>query len=81
MKPLKAFRENWEEIQALDDQMTRALTFEETIKQGVNLFALAPYFQEAAKFFLPEREKFLIEFQNRLQKLAEWQRKQSGKSL
>lgn len=72
---------NWKEMNALEDRWISELTLQEAIDQCLNLYAMAPYFREAEEIFRSERERYLMEWQGRLRRLAQWQEKQSAKSL
>jgi hypothetical protein len=54
------------------------LTIQESVCQFLILCeTFAPQLEETEELFRPEREAYLAELQERLQRIAEWQREQS----
>jgi hypothetical protein len=69
----------------LEDEITRrlrAMTIEESVGEWLALQrAFEPQLRETEALFAPERRAALAELQTRLQRLVEWQRNTSNKSL
>lgn len=74
MQELKSLRDVWGEAQAEADKLSSKLTIEESIEQFLALYqTFAPELNKTEALFRPEREAFLINFQQRLQRIAQWQ--------
>ena len=76
---LSSLREGWGEVRKIEAQLIQPLTIQESVRQYVELYeTFLPHLEETEPIFRPLREAYLIEIQNRLQQLAEWQQKQNA---
>ena len=76
MRELVSLREGWDEIEAIEAQLSRAISVQESLAQWLSLQqAFEHQLQQTAELFTPARRQALAELQDRLHKLAEWQRK------
>lgn len=81
MRELASLREGWDEVEAIEARLLRAMSVQESLAQWLHLQQAFEYqLQQTAELFAPERRQALAELQDRLRKLAEWQRKH-GKSV
>ena len=79
MRGLRTLREGWDKIQAEEAALSERMTVYESVRQYLILYnTFAPQLQETEPIFRPEREAYLAELQQRLQRVAEWQRMQRG---
>lgn len=69
----------WDEVRAIEARFLQSLTVQESARQFLALYHT--YLQETKPLFAPEREAYLVEIQERLQRLAEWQKEQGEKSI
>ena len=75
MSDYKILREQWAEIQKEEAKLSPSLTIQESVRQFVELYQIfAPQLAETEAIFGPERQAYLAELQQRLQRIAEWQR-------
>jgi hypothetical protein len=83
MQDLSNLRKDWAARNAEEHNLTTTpLTIQESVHQFVILYqTFAAQLQETEAIFGPERRKHLIELQQRLQRIAEWQQEQHGKSI
>ncbi len=80
MRELKALREGWDKIRAEEAILPQSLTIYESVRQYLVLYdTFALQLQQTEALFRPKRETYLAELQQRLQRVAEWQRKRHGK--
>ena len=80
MRELRALREGWESIEAEETRLLRALTVQDSVHQWLMLQrTFEPQLQQTTALFGPERQAALIQLQNRLHRLADWQQ-QHGES-
>lgn len=76
MQNLRTLRSNWTEAEAEEDKLPLQLTIQESVDQFLALYhTFASDLKKTESFFRPEREAFLAEFQQRLQRIAQWQEK------
>ena len=81
MRGLKTLREGWDKVQAEEAALSKSMTVYESVRQYLILYnTFAPQLQETEPIFRPEREAYLAELQQRLQRVAEWQREQSERA-
>ena len=74
MRGLASLREGWDEAEAVETQLLRAMSVQESARQLLMLQeALEPQFRQTAALFAPERWAALAELQARLHQLAEHQ--------
>ena len=79
MRGLKTLREGWDKVQAEEAALSKNMTVYESVRQYLILYnTFASQLQETEPIFRPEREAYLAELQQRLQRVAEWQRQQRG---
>ncbi len=70
---------NWSEIEKIETTLLKNLSIEESVQQFMDLYEEFGHELEATEhLFRAERMAYIIEFQRRLQRLAEWQRSQGG---
>ncbi|PKO21109.1 MAG: hypothetical protein CVU38_16450 [Chloroflexi bacterium HGW-Chloroflexi-1] len=75
MRELSALREGWDAFEAEETRLLRGMTVQESMRQWLMLQeAFEHQLQQTAGLFGPERQAALVELQERLQRLAEWQR-------
>jgi len=75
MRGLESLREGWDEIEAIETQLLRAMSLQEGLAQWQRLQQAFEYqLQQTAEIFAPDRLQTLAELQDRLHRLAEWQR-------
>jgi hypothetical protein len=80
MRELKTLREDWDKVQTEEAALPKRMTVYESVHQYLILYdVFSPQLQETEPIFRPEREAYLAELQQRLHRVAEWQRKQRGK--
>jgi hypothetical protein len=80
MRGLKTLRESWDKVQAEEAALSKSLPVYESVRQYLILYnTFALQLQQTEPIFRPEREAYLAELQQRLQRVAEWQRKRRGK--
>lgn len=76
MRELAALREGWDEIEKIETQLLRAMSVQESLAHWLRLQNTFEHqLQQTAGLFAPARREALIELQNRLHRLAEWQKK------
>ena len=74
MRDLKSLRESWADIYKEEVKHSPRLTIDESVKQFFSLYQIfSPQLEETEVIFGPERRAHLIELQQRLQRIAEWQ--------
>jgi hypothetical protein len=79
MRPLKALREGWDEIEGEERRLEQDTTVEENVAIFLSLCEIAaPHLAATEEMFRPAREAELIEFQSRLQQLDNWRRQHRG---
>lgn len=75
MQELSVLRDVWRETQAEEAKLSSKLTIQENVAQFLALYqTFAPDLKRTEALYRPEREAFLIEFQQRLQRIAQWQK-------
>ncbi len=75
MDDLRALREGWEEIEALEATLREPMTMQESVAIYEGLHeAFAAQLNATDALFRPAREAHLIELQTRLQRLGDWMR-------
>jgi hypothetical protein len=75
MSDLKILREQWEEIQKEEAKLSSSLSIQESVRQFFELYQIfALQLTETEAIFGPERRAYLVDLQQRLQRIAEWQR-------
>ena len=82
LKPLRTLRDQWIEIEKVEITLARAypLTIQESAQQFMELYQeFAPYLEATEHIYRSDRIAYLIELQERLQRLAEWQKEQGEK--
>ena len=74
MRELRSLREGWADIKREEARLRPSLTIEESVSQFLALYqTFAPQLEETEAIFGPERRAYLLELQQRLQRIAEWQ--------
>lgn len=82
LKKLKSHREGWSDFDEIERQLLKGLTTEQGADQFLDLYlSFLPSLDETEKLFRPEKEAFLIEFQNRLLRLKEPKRESHAGSF
>jgi hypothetical protein len=82
MRGLKTLREGWDKVQTEEAALPIRLTVYESVRQYLILYnTFAFQLQQTEPIFRPEREIHLAELQQRLRRVADWQRKQRGDYL
>ena len=75
MRGLASLREGWDEVEGFETQWLRALSVQESAAQWLDLQQAFEYqLQQTAEIFAADRWQALVELQDRLHRLAEWQR-------
>ena len=74
MRELRTLREGLEMDEAEETRLLRALTVQESVRQWLMLQrTFEAQLQQTAALFGPERQATMIQLQDRLHRLAEWQ--------
>jgi len=74
MRDLSSVREGWEAAEEAKWRSLRALTVQESLEIWLGLQqTFEAQLQETAPLFAEDRRQALVELQERLQKLAQWQ--------
>ena len=75
MQDLKSLRDVWREARVEEAKLSSKSTIQERVEQFLELYrTFAPELKKTEALFRPEREAFLINFQERLQRIAQWQK-------
>ena len=78
MSDYKILREQWHDIQKEEAKLPTELTVQESVRQFFELYQIfTSQLAETEAIFRPERQAHLTELQERLQRIAEWQREQA----
>ncbi len=81
MAGLASLRHGWEHVERVETELLRAMSAQESVTQWLRLQQAFEYqLQQTADLFAPERRQALATLQERLHKLAEWQ-KLHGESI
>jgi len=81
MRELAALREGWDEVEKVETELLRAMSVQESLAHWLRLQQAFEYqLQQTAELFAPARREALAELQDRLYRLAEWQ-KEHGKPV
>lgn len=74
MRDLKTLREDWADREQEAAKLPSDLSIPEKIRLFFTLYqTFSPQLKETEAIFGPERRAYLIELQQRLQRIAEWQ--------
>ncbi len=75
MQNLSTLRNIWKQVQAEENKLPSPLTIQESVDQFLGMYqTFAPDLKKTEALFRPERETFLIDFQQRLRRIAQWQK-------
>lgn len=81
MREIASLREGWDEIEAIETDLLRAMSVQESLAHWLRLQqAFEHQLQQTAELFAPERRQALVTLQERLHRLADWQR-EHGESI
>lgn len=74
MRELSALREGWDKIRAIETRLLQDMSIQQGLEQWLALqHAFETQLQETAPLFTEQRWQALVELQERLQRLADWQ--------